>query len=175
MSSERSKKFVQAVAKSLEAAAAAGTAGGSYMQDKGTTTKVKISGTAVEFVAAQLDVALGLIETAGKKGKVDKAALYSLLLKKGLAFGDFIPSDSVQCISALVSLGLGLGRLAAAAPTGAGAVWAGAVLLSDVYATHVDCKAPFNKATNAGMNSLSRFMLGLENEIYRLYGVPRSP
>ena len=141
------------------------------MQDKATTKGEKDSGTAIEFVASQLDVALELIETAGKKA--DKAALYSLLLKKGLAFGDFIPSDSIQCMSALVSLGLGLGRLAMSAPTGVGAVWAGAMLLTDVYATYVDCKAPFNKATNAGMNSLNLFFLELENSIYELYGIPR--
>src|SRR4051812_3474176 len=127
MSSARSKTFVKAVAKSLEGSAAAGTVAGSYMQDKGKTKETKITGTAIEFVASQLDVALELIEDGGK---MDKAALYSLLLEKGLAFGDFMPSDSVQCMSALVSLGLGLGRLAAAAPTGAGALWAGAMLLS---------------------------------------------
>lgn len=175
MSSDRSKKFVQAVAKSLEATAAGGTVGGSYLQDQGKTPQEKISGTAIEFVAAQLDVALGLIENAGKSGKVNKAELYSLLLKKGLAFGDFIPKDSVQCMSALVSLGLGLGRMAAAAPTGVGAVWAGAMLLSDVYATYVDCKDPFNKATNAGLNRLGRFTLELEDSIYKLYGIPRMP
>lgn len=173
MSSNRSKAFVQAVAKSLEASFAAGTVVGSHMQDKGTTTNTKISGAAVEFVATQLDVTLELIEHVGKEGKVDKAMLYSLLLEKGLAFADFIPSDSVQCMGALMSLGLGLGRLAATIPTGAGAVWAGAMLLTDVYATYVDCKDPFNKATKEGMNEINRFFLGLENEIYRQYGVPR--
>lgn len=173
MASARSRNFVQAVKKSLEATAAAGTAGGSYMQDQGTTKDTKITGTAVEFVANQLDVAIELVEASGKKGRLDKATLNLLLLKKGLAFGDLIPVDSVQCMSALVSLGIGLGRFAVLAPTGAGAVWQGAILLSDFYATYVDCKDPFNKTTEAGMNQMNRFMFQLENEIYQLYGVPR--
>ncbi len=167
--SQQSKKFVQAIAKSLEAVPAAGTAGGTYMQDQGSTETIKVSGAAVEFIAAQLDVAVALIEDAGKKGPQSKAMLYSLLAQKGLAFGDFIPEDSVQCMSALVSLGLSLGRLAATAPTGVAALWPAALLLSDVYATYVDCKSPFNKATSAGMNSLSRFMHNIETEIYRAY------
>jgi len=173
MASDRSKKFVQAVARSLEATAAAGTAGGSYMQDKGATRQEKITGSAIEFVSNQLDVSIELVETVGKKGKPSKGALFSLLAQKGLAFGDFAPADSVQCMSALVSLGLSLGRMAAAAPTGAGAVWAGALLLTDVYATYVDCKDPFSRTTEAGMNQMGQFLFRLEREIYNLYGVPR--
>jgi hypothetical protein len=182
MASKASLDFVKVVATSLNTAVAAGVGGGSYLQDKGKTETIKQTGTAIEFVANQLDVAIGLVEEYSKagKGKPPTQALASLLAIKLLSFGDFAPQESIQCGTALVSLGLGLGPKVAAIGTGVGALPAGVLLLTDLYATYVDCKGPATKAVkegtsliDKGKNAIGVFAAKLDAEIYKLYGVPK--
>ena len=133
--SEAAKSLVTELFKKSPTLASAGA--GAYGAGRGDEV-----GNLIEFVAAQVDVAADLVETAGS-GKVSKSALVMALAKKGLSLHEMADNDLVQCGGALAGLGMSTAAtVAAGVTTGVGALVAGATLLSDVYAVYAECRAP---------------------------------
>ena len=175
MASKEAVALATKILATVQMTSAVGTAGGSYMQESHQSRVIQNSGTAIEFLASQLDASAALIQETAGKGPPSKSRLAMILVQKGLAVGDF--NDRTQCGAALASVGISIALTVGSVPTGPGGwLLAGASLLSDLYAAEVDCGSPVrNGAASASnafdefTNSLGRFVAQMEREIINLY------
>ena len=178
MASKEAMTLSTKIILSVKLTAAVATTGGSYAQEKTQPKNIQLGGTAVEFLAGQIDVAAAFVEEMTKKGQPpSKKMLGMILTTKLLGVGDF--SDKYQCEAAIGSLTLAIAMTIGSAPTGPGGwIVAGANLLSELYAADVDCGwgirektvSAANKAVTDTQNSLARFLGRMEYEIVSLYG-----
>ena len=172
MATEAATKLATTILNAVEVSAAVGTAGGSYMQESNQSQIIQQGGTAIEFLASQIDAAAALLEETAGKGPPSKARLAMILAQKGLAVSDF--HEKTQCGGALASVGISIALTVGSAPTGPGGwILAGASLLSDLYAAEVDCRKSVNKVgkkIDEAENAIARFIGRMEYEIIQKYG-----
>lgn len=168
MASAAATKLATKILDTIKATSAVGTAGGSYMQESHQSRTVQGGGTAIEFLAGQIDAAAALVEETAGKGPPSKFRLGLILVQKGVAVADF--NEKTQCAGALASVGISIVLTVGSAPTGPGGwILAGASLLSDLYAAEVDCGSPVRKTIGEAEGAISRFVTQMEREIINLY------
>lgn len=111
------------------------------------TAKGGPEGGLIQFLAAQIDVAIDLV---AKNGKMSSGQLEIVLIQKGLSFTNVVPIDTVQCVGSLASLGAGFAAVAISVPTGPlGWTATGLNTLGNLYSTYGSCNKPVRELSEA--------------------------